>query len=68
MGVWDLSWAKGEALKWKKSALLKTISEKDRHIYLQKALDMQNLYEQICAEWESRAKRYGEDENGQRSE
>ena len=68
MGVWDLKWAKEEELKWKKLAQLKSISEKDRTFYLQKALDAQNLYEQICAGWESRAKRYGEDENGQRSE
>ena len=68
MGVWGLRWAKSEELRWKKLAQLKTISEKDRIYYLQKALDAQNLYEQICVEWDSRAKRYGEVENGQRSE
>jgi hypothetical protein len=44
------------------------LSDSDRDFYLRKVEEAKRAYEREINAWEIRAKRYGEDENGQLSE
>jgi hypothetical protein len=44
------------------------LSDSDRDFYLRKVEEAKRAYDRETNAWEIRAKRYGEDENGQRSE
>jgi len=68
MGVWDLMGLHQAIKKWEKVAMTVGLSDLDRDFYLQKVEKAKRAYErEICA-WEIRAKRYGEDDDGQRGE
>lgn len=54
--------------KWEKLAKTVGLSDSDRDFYLRKVEEAKRAYEREAKAWEIRAKRYGEDENGQRSE
>ena len=68
MGVWDLKGLHQAIRKWEKLAATVGLSDSDRDFYLRKVEEAKRAYERETNAWEKRAKRYGEDENGQRSE
>lgn len=68
MGVWDLMGLHQTIKKWEKLAKTMGLSDSDRDFYLRKAEEAKRAYEREAKAWEIRAKRYGEDANGQRSE
>lgn len=67
MGVWDLMGLHQTIKKWEKLAKTVGLSDSDRDFYLRKVEEAKRAYEREANAWETRAKRYGEDENGQRS-
>ena len=68
MGVWDLMGLHQAIKKWEKLAKVEGLSDSDRNFYLQKVEEVKSASERERNNWEIRAKRYGEDNNGQRSE
>jgi hypothetical protein len=68
MGVWDLMGLHQAIKKWEKLAKTVGISDSDLRFYLRKVEEANLAYERETNTWEKRAKRYGEDKNGQRSE
>ena len=68
MGVWDLMGLHQAIKKWEKLAKGEGLSDADRDFYLQKVGEAKSAYERELNNWEIRAKRYGEDNNGQRSQ
>jgi hypothetical protein len=68
MGVWDLMGLHQAIRKWEKLAKTVGISDSDLRYYLRKVEEAKRAYERETNAWEIRAKRCGEDENGQRSE
>ena len=68
MGVWDLMGLHQAIKKWEKLAKSEGLSDSDRNFYLKKVEEAKSSYERELNNWEIRAKRYGEDNHGQRSE
>ena len=68
MGVWDLMRLHQAIKKWEKLAEAEGLSDSDRNFYLQRVEEAKSIYEHERNNWEIRAKRYGEDNNGQSSE
>ena len=68
MGVWDLMGLHQAIKKWEKPAKSEGLSDSDRNFYLKKVEEAKSSYERERNNWEIRAKRYGEDNYGQRSE
>ena len=68
MGVWDLMGLHQAIRKWEKLAETVGLSDSDRDFYFRKVEEAKRAYDRETNAWEIRAKRYGEDENGQRSE
>ena len=68
MGVWDLMGLHQAIKKWEKLAKTVGISESGLRFYLRKVEEAKLAYERETNAWEKRAKGYGEDKNGQRSE
>jgi len=68
MGVWDLMGLHQAIKKCEELANTADVSDSDLDFYLRKIEEAKLAYERETKAWEIRAKRYGEDENGQRSE
>jgi len=68
VGVWDLMGLHQAIKKWEKLAKTAGLSDSDLDFYLRKVEEAKLAYERETNAWEIRAKRNGEDENGQRSE